>query len=444
MTAVTVAPVAPRRAGRRARPVGGWCARICQRSVSYDERSRLTPGGLPPPVREWDASARGDPRARATRPAPCRSRGSSCCSACSPSGWLLTHPLESTVDPWDDSISRAIAEDRTPDGEFLAAWGTTSRTRSSASSWPPSPRWCSGAGNTPPPGRLLHGAGRRDARALPDRHLLHHPRPSAREDPRPRPRARPQLPVGPRRDLDRRLLRARDLPLPDGPASRRWAWILFLAPVVVAPSRLYEGAHHVTDVLTSLVFAPLWVAVGGPVPRLYGRQGGPMTSPDRRRDRSQRTRGQPRGDRAQREGRDGACGRTRPGTAPDLSGVEEHVGDFGDPAFAAQVMAGTDALVTTVHPLGGDRDEQRRIGLDGTLAIATAAGDAGVPLIVHISTAGVYDRSPEAGDVSEESALVSDDANDYSVDQARHRRGARPAGRYDPRPRAPADDPRAG
>jgi 2-alkyl-3-oxoalkanoate reductase len=105
----------------------------------------------------------------------------------------------------------------------------------------------------------------------------------------------------------------------------------------------------------------------------------------------------------------------RSGTAPDLSGVDEHVGDFGDPAFAATVVAGSDVLVTTVHPLGGDRDEQRRIGLDGTLAIAEAAGDAGVPLIVHISTAGVYDRSPETGDVTEDSALVSDDANDYSV-----------------------------
>ena len=105
----------------------------------------------------------------------------------------------------------------------------------------------------------------------------------------------------------------------------------------------------------------------------------------------------------------------RTGTAPGLSGVEEHVGDFGDPAFAAQVVAGADALVTTVHPLGGDRDEQRRIGLDGTVTVVEAATDAGVPLVVHVSTAGVYERSPETGDVSEESALVSDDANDYSV-----------------------------
>ena len=59
----------------------------------------------------------------------------------------------------------------------------------------------------------------------------------------------------------------------------------------------------------------------------------------------------------------------RVGTAPDLPGVEEHVGDFADPAFAAEVVAGTDALVTTVHPLGSGRDDQRRVGLDGTLTI---------------------------------------------------------------------------
>ena len=37
-------------------------------------------------------------------------------------------------------------------------------------------------------------------------------------------------------------------------------------------------------------------------------------------------------------------------------------------------------LVTTVHPLSGDRESQRRVGLDGTLVIAEAAVSAGVPL----------------------------------------------------------------
>ena len=105
----------------------------------------------------------------------------------------------------------------------------------------------------------------------------------------------------------------------------------------------------------------------------------------------------------------------RVGTAPDLPGVEEHVGDFADPIFAASAVAGADALVTTVHPLGSGRDDQRRVGLDGTLAIAEAAVEAGVPLLVHVSTAGVYDRSPEVGDVDESGALVPDDSSAYAV-----------------------------
>ncbi|MDT0182930.1 NAD(P)-dependent oxidoreductase [Microbacterium sp. ARD31] len=105
----------------------------------------------------------------------------------------------------------------------------------------------------------------------------------------------------------------------------------------------------------------------------------------------------------------------RVGAAPDDPGVEEHVGDFADPAFAGTVVAGADALVTTVHPLGGDAEAQRRVGLDGTLVVAEAAVAAGVPLLVHVSTAAVYDRSPGVGDVSEDSALVGDDADDYAV-----------------------------
>ncbi len=103
----------------------------------------------------------------------------------------------------------------------------------------------------------------------------------------------------------------------------------------------------------------------------------------------------------------------RPGTAPD--GVEEWVGDFGDPAFAADVVRGADAVVTTVHPMGSDRETQQRIGVDATRIFATAARDAGVTTLVHVSTAAVYDRSPGAGDVGESFGLVGDDAGDYPV-----------------------------
>lgn len=105
----------------------------------------------------------------------------------------------------------------------------------------------------------------------------------------------------------------------------------------------------------------------------------------------------------------------RPGTAPSLDGVEEHVGDFFDPQLAASVVRGASAAVTTVHPMGTDRANQQRIGVDGTPVLARAARDAGVARLVHISTAAVYDRSPGVGDVDEQSRLVADDADDYAV-----------------------------
>ena len=105
----------------------------------------------------------------------------------------------------------------------------------------------------------------------------------------------------------------------------------------------------------------------------------------------------------------------RAGAAPRLDGVEERVGDFGDPAFAAEVVDGTRAVVTTVHPMGSDRRTQHRVAVEGTPVIASAARDAGVDRLVHMSTAGVYDRSPGVGDVDESAALVGDDGGDYPV-----------------------------
>ena len=91
----------------------------------------------------------------------------------------------------------------------------------------------------------------------------------------------------------------------------------------------------------------------------------------------------------------------RRGTAPALDGVEEWVGEFSDPDLAGRVIAGADAVVTTVHPMGSDRATQQRIAVEGTPVLARAARDAGVSRLVHVSTAGVYDRSPEVGDVDE-------------------------------------------
>jgi 2-alkyl-3-oxoalkanoate reductase len=105
----------------------------------------------------------------------------------------------------------------------------------------------------------------------------------------------------------------------------------------------------------------------------------------------------------------------RPGTAPVLAGVEERVGAFHDPDVAAAVVEGARAVVTTVHPMGTDHQTQHRIAVEGTPVLARAARDADVARLVHLSTAAVYQRSPEVGDIDEDARLVADDAGAYAV-----------------------------
>jgi nucleoside-diphosphate-sugar epimerase len=103
----------------------------------------------------------------------------------------------------------------------------------------------------------------------------------------------------------------------------------------------------------------------------------------------------------------------RAGTAPSLDGVVEHVGDFADEGFAATVVEGADAVVTTVHPMGSPRDVQHRVAVQGTPVLARAARDAGVARFVHLSTAGVHDRSAGVGDIAEDGPLLPEGSGDY-------------------------------
>jgi nucleoside-diphosphate-sugar epimerase len=103
----------------------------------------------------------------------------------------------------------------------------------------------------------------------------------------------------------------------------------------------------------------------------------------------------------------------RAGTAPALDGVEERVGDFADAGFARAVTQDADAAVTTVHPMGSTREVQHRVAVEGTPVFAGAARDSGVALLVHVSTAGVYDRSAGVGDVAEDAALLPEGSGDY-------------------------------
>ncbi|MCW2735413.1 phosphatase PAP2 family protein [Nocardioides sp.] len=176
-------------------------------------------------------------------------------------GWLITHPLESVVDPWDDSVERWIAERRTPGLDLAASIGShvaDTVVGVAVAVVVALVAWRRQHSRRP----LVYYSllvGGTLVLYLVVTHLI--------------TRDRPPVEI-----LDPGLVP--DHSFPSGhvataivvycatavhlartvPGARRWVWPLYLVPLVVIPSRLYQGAHHPTDVLTSLVFAPLWVA----------------------------------------------------------------------------------------------------------------------------------------------------------------------------------------
>lgn len=177
-------------------------------------------------------------------------------------GWIITGPLQTTIDPWDDSVERSIADGRTSGLDLVAAIGSgiadtivgvalavvvAGLAAWRLRSWRPVVYFTTLVG-----GYL--------ALYVIVTHLVTRDRP-------------------PVKILDPGLIP--DHSFPSGhvatsivvyggialwisavaPRWRRWTWPLFLLPLVVAPSRLYQGAHHPTDVLTSLVFASVWLVV---------------------------------------------------------------------------------------------------------------------------------------------------------------------------------------
>lgn len=177
-------------------------------------------------------------------------------------GWVITHPLESTVDPRDDSVARWIAERRTPSLGLAAALGShlaDTIVGVALAAVIAVVAWRKQGSRRPLAyyGVLVGGT---LALYVVVTHLI--------------TRERPPVEI-----LDPGLVP--DHSFPSGhvatsivvyaatavflartvPGARRWVWPLHLVPLVVIPSRLYEGAHHPTDVLTSVVFASVWVVV---------------------------------------------------------------------------------------------------------------------------------------------------------------------------------------
>lgn len=177
-------------------------------------------------------------------------------------GWLITHPLESTVDPWDDSVERWLADRRTPGLDLAAAIGShiaDTVVGVALAAVIALVAWRKQHSRRPLVYYSLLVGGTLVLYLIVTQLIT---------------RDRPPVKI-----LDPGLIP--DHSYPSGhvataivvyvatavylartvPGSRRWVWPLYLVPLVVIPSRLYQGAHHPTDVLASLVFAPIWVAV---------------------------------------------------------------------------------------------------------------------------------------------------------------------------------------
>ena len=56
--------------------------------------------------------------------------------------------------------------------------------------------------------------------------------------------------------------------------ARGWTLLLALVPLACLSARLYQGAHHLTDVLTSVVYAAVWVTVAARL--VLGRESPPV------------------------------------------------------------------------------------------------------------------------------------------------------------------------
>ncbi len=184
------------------------------------------------------------------------------CAAVLGIGWLLTHPLEASVGAWDDDVARAIAQRRTDSLDGVADRGTLLADTPVGMgvavvagallslwrrSWLPAVFLLlvtAGLGGIYKVGTSLVARDRPPVRILDPGLVPDHSFPSGH--------------VGTAVGVYAALAVLVWLLAP-----RLWPVTVLLAllPLVVAACRLYQGAHHVTDVLTSLTYGVVWLAL---------------------------------------------------------------------------------------------------------------------------------------------------------------------------------------
>lgn len=208
-------------------------------------------------------------------------------------GWLLTHPLEGAIDPTDDDVARWFADQRSGDLTEVAEAGTyLGETVVGVSvftlvglvvslvrrSWRPIVLVAileAGIGGFYYFGTLLISRDRPPVEVLDPGLVPEHSYPSGHV--------------------------ATALICWAGAVALVWAYfrafrwlalLLLLLPLGTLLSRLYLGAHHLTDALTSLVYASAWLLVVAGV-LLPGRDAGDQDSSSTRRSTTPNSSGLP-------------------------------------------------------------------------------------------------------------------------------------------------------
>ena len=103
--------------------------------------------------------------------------------------------------------------------------------------------------------------------------------------------------------------------------------------------------------------------------------------------------------------------------SPDLTGVEQVVGDFVDPAVARDAGQGMRVVIHSAATGSSERDVAMRVNVGGTNSMIAAALASGSNRYVQISTASVY-RTDGLTVVDEDSPLHPADAPPYGATKA--------------------------